>query len=380
MRDSIKAKVEAGERITKEEGLWLLQEANIMDLASLAQVWRYRHNPHDRVSFVVDTNLNYTNVCDAYCTFCAFYRTEGHEEAYTHSVADMVKKLGEAVSQGVTTVLLQGGLNPKLPLEYYEDLIRSSYEAYPDLHAHFYSAPEVQKMTQVSGLPLAEVITRLKAAGLKSIPGGGSEVLSDRVKYKVSRLWPKGKSADWVAVHREAHRQGLRSTATMMYGHLDNDEDIVEHFDVVRNLQDEHHGFTAFVPWSFSKGNTALSRRVKEEAGPNRYLRIIAASRIYLDNFEHVQASWFSEGKKTGQVALHFGGDDFGGTLFDENVMLASGFYNRTTVDEIKTLIREAGFVPAQRTTMYEILEVFDEGYGASAGQSDGRQMSTAAG
>ena len=360
MRDSIKAKVESGERITTEEGLWLLRDANILDLASLAQVWRDRHNPENRVTFVVDTNLNYTNVCDVYCTFCAFYRTEGHAEAYTYTVDEMLVKLGEAVKKGVTTVLLQGGLNSALPMEYYEELVRRTGEVYPELHAHFFSAPEIMKMTQVAEQPLDEVIRRLKASGLKSIPGGGSEVLSNRVKHKISRLWPKGKVDDWIAVHREAHKQGLRSTATMMYGHMDVDEDIIEHMDHVRNLQDEHHGFTAFVPWSFSKGNSPLSKKVQQEAGPNRYLRIIATSRIFLDNFQHIQASWFSEGKKTGQVALHFGGDDFGGTLFDENVMLASGFYNRTTVDEIKTLIRESGFIPAQRTTLYEILDVFE--------------------
>jgi len=360
MRDSIKTKVESGQRITTEEGLWLLRDANILDLASLAQVWRDRHNPENRVTFVVDTNLNYTNVCDVNCTFCAFYRSAGHAEAYTYTVDEMLVKLGEAIKKGVTTVLLQGGLNSALPMEYYEELVRRTGEVYPELHAHFFSAPEIMKMTQVSGQPLDEVIRRLKASGLKSIPGGGSEVLSNRVKHKISRLWPKGKVDDWIAVHREAHKQGLRSTATMMYGHMDVDEDIIEHMDHVRNLQDEHQGFTAFVPWSFSKGNSPLSKKVHEEAGPNRYLRIIATSRIFLDNFQHIQASWFSEGKKTGQVALHFGGDDFGGTLFDENVMLASGFYNRTTVDEIKTLIRESGFIPAQRTTLYEILDVFE--------------------
>ncbi len=361
MREIIKAKVEKGGRITSEEAYWLLTEADILDLAPLAQTVRLRHNPREMVTFVVDTNLNYTNVCDAFCTFCAFYRRPGDKDAYTYTVEQMVERIGEAIKKGVTTVLLQGGLNSDLPLEYYENLVRSSYAAYPQLHAHFFSAPEVQKMSQVSGLPVSAVIARLKAAGLKSIPGGGSEVLADRVKRRVSKLFPKGKVADWIEVHREAHKAGIRTTATMMYGHLDTDEDIIEHLGHVRDLQDETGGFTAFIPWSFSKGNTALSKRVKEEAGPNKYLRVIAVSRLFLDNVQHIQASWFSEGKKTGQVALHFGGDDFGGTLFDENVMLASGFYNRTTVDEVVAMIKEAGFVPAQRTTLYEVLTVFDE-------------------
>ncbi len=360
MRDAIKRKVENGERINRDEALWLLRDAQLQDLAGLAQTVRFQHNPEPVVTFVVDTNLNYTNVCDAYCTFCAFYRVEGDADAYTYTVDEMLGRIGEALEKGVTTVLLQGGLNPKLPLEYYEELVRRSVETYPDLHAHFFSAPEVQKMCQVSGLPLPEVLTRLRDAGLKTIPGGGSEVLSNRVKHKISRLWPKGKVDDWTDVHREAHKVGMRTTATMMYGHLDEDEDIIEHLEHVRSLQDETGGFTAFIPWSFSKGNSALSKKVKEEAGPNRYLRVMATARLYLDNVQHIQASWFSEGKKTGQVALHFGGDDFGGTLFDENVMLASGFYNRTTVDEVVTIIREAGFTPAQRTTLYDVLEVFD--------------------
>jgi len=216
-------------------------------------------------------------------------------------------------------------------------------------------------MSQISGLSIPEVLQRLKAAGLKSIPGGGSEILSDRVKRRVSRLFPKGKTADWLEVHREAHKLGIATTATMMYGHLETDEEIIEHLDHVRMLQDEAPGFTAFIPWSFKKSNTALDKLVKEECGPNRYLRIIALSRLMLDNIPHIQASWFSEGKKTGQVALHFGGDDFGGTLFDENVMQEAGFYNRTTLDEVLDIIREAGFTPAQRTTLYEIVRSFPE-------------------
>ena len=356
MLDIIRDKVEAGERITSEEGMFLLRDAAPLDLAPLAQVVRNRHNPEQEVTFVVDTNLNYTNVCDAYCTFCAFYRTERDSDAYTHSVDKMMELMGEAASKGVTTVLLQGGLNPNLPLEYYVDLVRETRQRFPQIHPHFFSAPEIMKIVQVSGLSVREVLLELQKAGLKSIPGGGSEVLSNRVKHKISRLFPKGKVDDWTMVHREAHQLGYRTTATMMYGHLEEDEDIIEHLEHVRALQDETDGFTAFIPWSFKAENTALAGRVKTLAGPNRYLRIMALSRIYLDNIQHIQASWFSEGKKTGQVALHFGGDDFGGTLFDENVMQEAGFYNRTTVEEVTNIIRDAGFTPVQRTTLYEIL------------------------
>ena len=360
MLDTIRAKVESGERITGDEGLYLLRDAALLDLAPLAQVVRYRHVPERVVTFVVDTNLNYTNVCDAYCTFCAFYRTENSPDAYTHSIETMMDMMGDARSKGVTRVLLQGGLNPALPLDYYTDLVSETRRRFPDIHPHFFSAPEIMKMAQVSGLSPAEVLRELWAAGLRTIPGGGSEILSNRVKHKISRLYPKGRVNDWTVVHREAHRLGYRTTATMMYGHLEEEEDIIEHLEHLRTLQDETQGFIAFIPWSYKSDNTALAKKVKNLAGPNRYLRIMAVSRIYLDNFQHVQASWFSEGKKTGQVALHFGGDDFGGTLFDEEVMREAGFYNRTTVDEVTNIIQDAGFTPAERTTMYEILRHFD--------------------
>lgn len=358
---TIRNKVARGERITRDEGLYLLREAPLLELAPLAMAWRYHHNPERRVTFVVDTNLNYTNVCDAYCAFCAFYRTPGQEGEYTYTVEQMMSQFERAREMGCTTVLLQGGLNDALPLDYYLDLVREAGRRFPELHAHFYSAPEIQKMVQVSGLSLAEVFDRLREAGLRTIPGGGAEILSDRVKAQVSRLWPKATTADWLDVHRAAHRAGLRSTATMMYGHVETDEDVIDHLETVRGLQDETGGFTAFIPWSYKRDNSPLSRRILAEAGPNRYLRILALARIYLDNVAHIQASWFSEGKKTGVVALGFGGDDFGGTIFDENVMQEAGYYNRTTTDEIKALIRDAGFAPAQRTTLYEIIREFPE-------------------
>jgi cyclic dehypoxanthinyl futalosine synthase len=366
MLDRIRAKVLDGERITREEGRYLLKDAALLDLAPLAQTVRFRHNPDPVVTFVIDTNLNYTNVCDAFCTFCAFYRTDKAEDAYTHSIEDMMNMFSHVQSLGVTTILLQGGLNNAIPFDYYLDLVRETRKRYPDLHPHFYSAPEIKKMEQVSGLSLPEVLRALYDAGLRTVPGGGSEVLSDRVKPSLTKLFPKARSSDWLDVHREAHRAGLRSTATMMYGHLENDDDIIEHFDVTRSLQDETGGFTAFIPWSYKREHTSLAKKVQTEAGPNRYLRMIAVARIYLDNFQHIQASWFSEGKKTGVVALNFGGDDFGGTIFEENVMRQAGHYNRTTVEEIIALIRDAGFTPAQRTTLYDIVRRFDEAKSSS--------------
>jgi cyclic dehypoxanthinyl futalosine synthase len=278
----------------------------------------------------------------------------------------MMEKIGRASSKGVTTVLLQGGLNNALPLDYYVDLVRETRKRFPQVTPHYFSAPEIMKMCQVSGKSIAEVIAALRVAGQRTMPGGGSEILSERVKKQVSPLAPKARVEDWTEVHREAHRQGWKTTATMMYGHVETDDDIVESLGHIRDVQDDATrsgtgGFTAFIPWSYKRANSALGRKVKEEAGPNKYVRVIALSRIFLDNVPHIQASWFSEGRKTGQVALHFGADDFGGTLFDENVMLAAGFYNRTTIDEIKTVISEAGFAPAQRTTEYEIVERFEQ-------------------
>jgi cyclic dehypoxanthinyl futalosine synthase len=362
MIETIRAKVAGGERLSREEGLYLLREAHLLDVAPLAMEVRYRHNPQNRVTFVIDTNLNYTNVCDVYCNFCAFYRRKGQDGEYTYTVDEMMEQFAGADRQGVTTILLQGGLNDDLPFDYYTMLVRETIRRFPHIHPHFFSAPEIMKMKEITGWDLPRVFSELKAAGLRSIPGGGAEILSDAVKHKISRLFPKGTTADWVDVHREAHRAGLRSTATMMYGHVETDEDIVEHLDVVRRLQDETGGFTAFVPWSYKREQTALGRKVTVEAGPNRYLRVIALSRLYLDNFAHIQASWFSEGKKTGVVALNFGGDDFGGTIFDETVMQLAGHYNRTTVEEVIALIRDAGFTPAQRTTLYEVLREFPDG------------------
>jgi len=306
------------------------------------------------VTFVIDTNPNYSNVCNIDCVFCAFYRHEGEEGAYTHTVDEMIGNFRRAASNGVTTILLQGGVHPDLPLSYYLELVERTVREVPDVTPHFFSTSEIIGMAKISGLTVEEVLRKLWNAGQRSLPGGGAEILSDRVKKKISHL--KGSSEDWLQVMREAHRIGFKTTATMMYGHLENDEDIVAHLEAIRRLQDEHHGFTAFVPWSFKPGNTPLEKIIPHYATPMQYLRMIAFSRIYLDNFDHIQASWFSEGKKTGQIALHFGADDFGGTLFEENVHAAANFVNKTNTDEVVSLIRESGFVPAQRTTGYEIL------------------------
>jgi cyclic dehypoxanthinyl futalosine synthase len=351
-------KVRAGGRLTPDDAVALLKHGELLELGDLAQEVRLRKNPEPRVTFVVDTNPNYTNVCNIDCIFCAFYRHAGDEGEYTHSVDHMIGEFKRAAANGVTTILLQGGVNPGLPFSYYLEMVRRTIAEVPEVHPHFFSTSEILGMVQVSGLTLTEVLIQLWDAGLRTIPGGGAEILSDRVKRKISHL--KGGSDDWIRVMREAHKLGYRSTATMMYGHLETDEELVEHLCRIRNLQDETGGFTAFVPWSFKPGNTPLEKIIPHYATPVRYLQVLAVSRMFLDNFDHIQASWFSEGKKTGQIALHFGADDFGGTLFEENVHAAANFVNKSNTDEVVNLIRESGFIPAQRDTLYNTLRVYD--------------------
>jgi len=359
MFDRISAKVREGVRLTPEEGLYLLRDADLMSLGQLAQWVRHQKHPGKRVTFVIDSNPNYTNVCIADCLFCAFYRRPGDKEAYTLTVEQVMEKIKRAADQGATTVLLQGGLNPELPLSYYTELLRETRRRFPHITPHFFTASEVLMMSEVSGKSIQEVLAALNEAGQVSLPGGGAEVLSEYVRKRIS---PKKNPDDgWVRAHREAHRLGMKSTATMMYGHVDRPEDWLEHLNRVRDLQDETGGFTAFIPWSFKPGNSALEKKIPVGRGPSTYLRMLAASRVYLDNIPHIQASWFSEGKKVGLISLHFGADDFGGTLIDENVHKATGHINTTTLDFTLQMIREAGFIPVQRTTLYEHLHVFEQ-------------------
>ena len=358
MFERIADKVHRGERINSEEALYLFTEAELTSVGLLAQKLRNDKHPGGQITFVVDSNPNYTNACVADCLFCAFYRKPGDKEAYTLSVEEVMEKISRAAGLGATTVLLQGGLNPTLPLDYYTSLVRETRKRFPQVTPHFFTASEVLMMSDVSKRSIREVLSALKEAGQVSLPGGGAEVLTEYVRKRIS---PKKNPNDgWMVVHREAHQLGLKSTATMMYGHVDRPVDWVEHLDRVRSLQDETRGFTAFIPWSFKPGNTVLENKIHAQAGASTYLRMLAVSRIYLDNVPHIQASWFSEGKKTGQIALHFGADDFGGTLIDENVHKATGHVNTTSIDETIQMIREAGFIPAQRTTLYDVLKVYN--------------------
>jgi len=355
--DRIADKARNGKRLDRDEGRFLLAEAGLLELGALAQEVRFARVPDKRVTFVIDSNPNYTNVCITDCQFCAFYRKPGDPEAWTLTVDEVLAKIAFAASKGATTVLLQGGHNPALPLQYYLDLVTETRRRFPQVTPHFFTASEIQTMAMVSHLTIGDVLDRLWEAGQRTIPGGGAEILSERVRTRIERQ--KGGPAAWLGVHRDAHRRGFKSTATMMYGHVETPDDVVDHWEAIRELQDAHGGFTAFVPWSFKPGNTLLEKWIKHYKGPNAYLRMLAASRLYLDNFEHIQASWFSEGKRAGQIALHFGADDWGGTLFEENVHKAADYVNTITVEDITALIREAGFAPVQRTTTYEIVKAW---------------------
>ena len=361
MLNNIREKVLNNDRITFDEGLYLLEKVSIYDLGQLANNIRTKINPSNTVTFVIDTNLNYTNICDAFCSFCSFYRTDPKDpSAYTFSVEEMMKKIEKARDKGCTTVLMQGGLNIELPFDYYKNMVSETIRLYPEVTPHYYSAPEIMKMSEVSNKSIKQVLIELKKSGQRTIPGGGSEILSNSIKSQISRLKPKNSIDQWTKVHSIAHEVGFFTTATMMYGHIEKSNHIIETLSHIRNFQDDSKNkqgsFTAFIPWSYKREHNPLSKKVLKEAGANQYLRIIALSRIFLDNIPHIQASWFSEGYSTGQMALHYGADDFGGTLFDENVMLAAGFYNRTTVEGIKSLINDAGFNASQRTTEYEIV------------------------
>ena len=353
----IRDRVVDGKRLDREDGRFLLTEAPLLEVGALAAEARFARLPDRVVTFVIDSNPNYTNVCVTDCQFCAFYRKPGDPEAWTLTVDEVLAKVESAAAQGATTVLLQGGHNPALPLEYYLSIVSETRRRFPRVTPHFFTASEIQTIAGVASLSVGDVLDRLWDAGQRTLPGGGAEVLSERVRKRIAPK--KGGPGAWLEVHRQAHHRGFKSTATMMYGHVEDVDDVLDHLDAVRGLQDEHGGFTAFVPWSFKPGNTLLEKWIKHYKGPNAYLRMLAVSRLYLDNFPHVQASWFSEGKRAGQVALSWGADDFGGTLFEENVHAAADFVNKTTVDEIVTLIRDAGFTPAQRTTDYEIVRTY---------------------
>ncbi len=355
MLKRIERKVERGDRIEKEDALFLLKKASPLLLGKLANLVRFRLNPEPMVTFVIDRNINYTNICINQCKFCAFWREPEDPEGFALTREEVFRKIDELLALGGTSILIQGGLNPQLGLNYITELFRDIKDRFPQLHIHGLSPPEIWYYAEKEGLSLAQALDELKISGLDSIPGGGAEVLSDRVRKGISPK--KINSSQWLEVMEVAHGLGLKSSATMMFGSLDTWEDVVEHLSRVRELQDRTGGFTAFIPWSFQPPNTQL-QHLSPKTGID-YLRVLAVSRIFLDNVQHVQASWVTQGIKMGQVALFFGADDLGSTMIEENVVAAAGATYRTSVDEMVRVIKDTGFVPAQRTTLYKVLRRF---------------------
>ena len=354
MLNIITEKVAANEPVSAEEALWLLTEGDLLALGKLADSIRRRLHPELCVSFVVDRNVNYSNVCESKCKFCAFYRDQGAEDAYLLETSEIMTKLEELTAQGGTQLLMQGGLHPGLTIEYFEGLFAEIKARFPGLTNHSLSPAEVTQIAQVSGLSIPATLVRLKAAGLDSIPGGGAEILVDSVRAEISpkKIGWQG----WAEVMREAARLGMPTTATMMFGSRERPEDIVEHLMRVRALQAAGGSFTAFIPWTYQPGNTELGGG---SATGVEYLKVLALSRIVLNNIANLQASWVTQGAKLAQVALFFGANDLGGTMLEENVVAAAGCRFRMSREEMIELIRGAGFTPVRRTTQYRVLETY---------------------
>ena len=357
-REALGEKILAGERIAGDEALelyrWPLEELGVLATArrDLAKEKSYAGLGRDIVTYIVDRNINYTNVCNVYCKFCAFYRTEKDEDHYVLSFEQIDQKLDELTAAGGVQILMQGGHHPKLPFSWYLDLLHHIREKYPHINIHGFSPPEFQHFAEVFGMPLREVISKFKEAGLGSIPGGGGEILVDRVRERISPL--KCKSDEWLEVMQVAHELGLNSSATMMFGHVETIEDRIEHLQRLRDQQDASGGFTAFICWTFQPQHTVL--KVEYPTGVAEYLRMQALARIFLDNFENVQSSWVTQGPGIGQVALKYGANDFGSVMMEENVVSSAGTTFRLNAAAIEALIRDAGYEPRRRNNWYQLL------------------------
>jgi cyclic dehypoxanthinyl futalosine synthase len=350
--ENIARKAAESSRLGSDDGLSLLRNADLLTLGELAGSVRRRLHPDRQVTFIVDRNINYSNVCVNKCKFCAFYREAGSPEAYLLTKDEIFRKIEETIALGGTQILMQGGVHPDLGIEYFEDLF-SAIKARYTIQVHSLSPSEISYIARKEKISVADALKRLKASGLDSIPGGGAEILVDRVREQVSPN--KIRWRDWMDVMKEAHRLGMPTTATMMFGSLETQEEIVQHLVRLRDLQDETGGFTAFIPWTYQPGNTELGGR---SATAVEYLKVLALSRIMLDNFMNIQASWVTQGAKIAQVALEFGANDFGSTMIEENVVAAAGVNFRMTRQEIVNIIKDAGYTPAQRDTTYNILSV----------------------
>ena len=336
-------------RISFQEGVDLYNNADILELGRMADDIRREKHPDNIVTFVIDRNINYTNICTCKCKFCAFYKNEGEEGGYVISKEELAQKIQETLDLGGSQILLQGGLHPEYKIDFYEDMLK--YMKIFPVWLHAFSPPEIHHIAKMSGLTIADTIKRLVAAGLDSIPGGGAEILDDEARKNVSPN--KINSASWLSVMEEAHKQGLKTTATMMFRKKDVAEIIVGHFDKIRSLQDKTGGFTAFIPWPFQPGNSELD---DEAVTAVEYLRVLSLARIYLDNIPNIQVSWVTQGAKVAQIGLFFGGNDFGSVMIEENVVRAAGANFRLKTEEIKHIIKTAGFTPKIRNMQYDII------------------------
>ncbi|HET9227444.1 MAG TPA: cyclic dehypoxanthinyl futalosine synthase [Thermoanaerobaculia bacterium] len=348
----------SGRRISAADAHTLLLEGDLLEMGLAAHEVRNRFNDPSVATYNIDRNINYTNVCVYKCRFCAFYREPGDPEGYLLPFEEIGRKVEETIALNGTGILMQGGVHPDLPLSYYEDLLRYLRDLYPSVHLHAFSPPEVKFIAKKERMSFYDVIARLKAAGLMSIPGGGAEILSDQIRKDVL-AYPKASAEEWIDIMRQAHRNGLRTSATMMYGMGEPVRDRVEHFQRVRDLQDETGGFTAFISWTFQHEHTDMPD--VPETYAEEYLRTLAVSRLFFDNIIHFQTSWVTQGKKIGQAALAFGADDMGSIMIEENVVSSAGTSYRMSQDEMEHLIQSAGYIPKQRTNLYERIVTRDE-------------------
>ena len=347
---SLLERAAAGRRLSFDEGVRLYDEADLHELGAAAHARRMQLYPTNVVTYVIDTTINYTNVCNVHCTFCAFFRPEKHREGYTMSHDQVLGRVKHAADQGATQIMIQGGVNPELRLSWFEELFSRVRREYPNVDIHSLSVSEVVGLSTVEQLPVREVLSRLKAAGMKSLPGAGAEILVERVRKRISAR--KVKPDAWIGVMREAQMLGMPTTATMMFGSIETHEERIRHLDVIRALQDQTGGFTAFIPWYYVPWKTPL--RGKEATGLE-YLRVLAISRLYLDNVPHLQASWLTPGLKMGQLALFYGCDDMGGTIIEEQVVHDAGSTNEATRRDLEQIVKSAGFEPVIRDTYWNL-------------------------
>jgi len=347
---SLLEKAAGGGRLSFAEGLRVYKEAPLHDLGAAAHARRMALYPTNDVTYVIDTTINYTNVCNVHCSFCAFFRPEKHGEGYTMSHDDVLARVAWAAEQGATQIMIQGGVNPELRIEWFERLFRRVRAEHPAVDIHSLSVSEINGLAKVEGISPREVLLRLREAGLKSLPGAGAEILVERVRKRISAR--KIKPDEWLGIMREAQLLGMPTTATMMFGSIETEEERIEHLDVMRSLQDETNGFTAFIPWYYVPYKTPL--RGKESTGLE-YLRVLAVSRLYLDNFPHLQASWLTPGLKLGQLALFYGCDDMGGTILEERVVTLAGSTNEATRAQLENTVIGAGFRPVVRDTYWNL-------------------------